>query len=334
MLDKLPLFVWKILLPSIYAIHREQVLYIHNPNEHNYNGIHMSNTITAITALRQTCKYMRDVVLSPKMCKCVLTGYQLNPNSNLIVAIPRPPRFIKMHWDKHIDHRKVTKGFTPLYWIRAMAFDIKRLTINEIMLAINNCNTTWDYRDREFGWTIHLTNTIHEINKLVIDQDVELIGLPNTQLEIVQSITSSHRYLSSMVLRNLDILGTGYINDTAYVRYEYDHVILDHCTFKGLRRHDMLEIKCKKFAVTNCKFNECRRAIKFKMHSNIDGNFSDVIQEKSKQGTLGLICNNRFDSCVIAMNLAIEYCLVDQDGMSKAVRIFGNVTTNPAKYVV
>ncbi|CAI2358315.1 Hypothetical protein MVR_LOCUS20 [uncultured virus] len=314
MLDKLPLFLWKILLPRIYAVHREQVSYVPNSNEHNYNGLRMSSTITAITALRQTCKYMRDAVLTPEMCKYALTGYQLSSNSSFIAAIPRPPKFIEMHWDKHMDHRKVMEGFTPLYWIRAMTFDVKRHTINAIMLAIGENNKQMANGGKEFGWTVHLTDAVHEIHKLSIDQDVELIGLSHTQLRIMKHVDSKHRWPPcSMYLRNLNVLGIGLPETRHYIGHNYDHLIIDNCTFKGSHRYDMLGVMCKKLAVTNCKFNECRRAINnFNMFESINDMFYDKVREKEDQGTSVMICNNRFDNCVIAMNLRIEYCVVDQ----------------------
>lgn len=365
MLDKLPLFLWKLLLPRIYAIYRSQFWYkpmirplddfditgnsqdttsddeseqvvpipnIYNCNDGNHKTMQLSNTITAFTALRQTCKYMRDVVLSPKMCEYVLANYQLDPASNFIVVVPRPPKFIKTHWSKHIDHREVAEEFTPVQWIRALTFDIKELTMNYALHAIDVHAEQWDpYSDNnDLSWSVHLTDGVHEFSELTTNQDVEFIGLTNTQFKIICSVVVDYHEYPSVCLRNLNVSGPleRYLFHTYHIGGKFNHIIIDNCTFKGSSQSEMLNVNCEKFAVTNCKFKECYRAINLTM----DGKASSVSFQDNDQGVMAYICNNQFDKCLMPMTLALQFDLINQDEMHESVCILGNAVTNPAKY--
>lgn len=326
MFHKLPLPVWKLILSRIYTLCREQF----------WCDLQPSNTITAFTALRQTCKYMRDSILIPEVCEFILNTYQLHPDDDVIVAIPRPYRFVKAYWDKHvnqrINHDDHKENFRPLQWIRALTFDVKEYSINKVLeLAKKNSKSPNYTMDREFGWTIHLTNTTHVIKGLKLDQNVEFIGLPNTLLEIIKPIKSQSNFITNLILRNLSVFGA-YHTHWGTIEYHYDHVIIDNCTFKATSDTDLLCISSKKLSITNCKFSDCCRAIKYHCPAISDWTFYEAVMEVTKSITHVIICNNHFDRCMLAINLMVEYRVFEQDEMEKIAIVSGNEIIHRPEY--
>lgn len=275
MLDKLPSLIWKIILPYIYADHRAQVwaqvkkpiaidhhdsdqessdeFYdsseecatsnIFDDKEDDFRGKH--EVIKVVTSLRQTCKYMREVILTPAMCEYVLTSYQLSINSNYIVAVPKPPKFIQAYWNSRIDHHDIPKSFAKsLHWIRALTFDVKRITIDEVLGDIRSYmrSNHHDHDYNEFGWTIFLTNTALEFDRIRLDQSIELVGFPDTRLGITYTLDSDHRNPPSMRIRDLTVIcmTEHHPNNMYYLGHNYDHLMIENCTFKGTCKESLV----------------------------------------------------------------------------------------------
>ncbi|CAI2358320.1 Hypothetical protein MVR_LOCUS25 [uncultured virus] len=333
MLDKLPLFVWKIVLPYIYADHRAQFWY--EPNQVAPVGIsgkdniydddgtieddrEWATTMPLATALRRTCKHMRDVVLTPAMCEYVLSSYKLGVDSKYIVAVPKPLGFIKTQWDldigiRYASHEEVLKQLTPLQWIRALSLDMKALSIDDVLLYVD------DYK--ELGWTIHLTNTTQDLSHFALYQDIELIGMPDTQINMTYTFKSDGTAKSSMCWRNLQVTGLHHSTLPFYfISGRYNHLIIDNCKFDGLPNASVLDVSCRKISVTNCTFTNCNTGIKVKMDASDDDD----------QGKRVNICDNHFDKCKTAMQLAIDYCLIGHDDLGETACVSGNVVTNVA----
>lgn len=332
MLDKLPLFVWKIILPYIYADHRAQIWY--EPNQVAPIGISDKNNIydyeylvgddrewatttSFAIALRRTCKYLKNQVLTPMMCEYVLSSYKLGINSKFIVLVPKPLGYIKTSWNldigkRYVNQEEVIKQLTPLQWIRALTLDVK---LRELVDAVCEID-----KYKEFCWSIHLSNMTHDFDGLTLDQDLELIGLPNTQLELTQDFSTHRIGRASMCLRNLHVIGIPWHQSPSqYMHGDYDYLIIDNCKFDGSLQIDMLNVNCNKISVTNCTFTNCNTGIKFKMDASDDD-----------QGKHVNICDNRFDKCKTSMQLTIDYCLIGHDDLGETACVSGNVVTNVA----
>lgn len=320
MLVELPIAIWKCLLSHIYSEHQAR--------SGSVNRCDMSTDVTSqghrivqkdtliikhVLVLRQVCKYIRDTVLTPAMCQWVMSNYRFDPSHELIVAIPKPNRFIELMWNDTVDQANTTLRddrclWSALQWVRALSFTIASNDCIGLFMTLN------EYRD--LGWTVHLLDEDYGSIGIKVATNLELIGQRHTKLAISWPICPLIK--SNLCLRNLTFHACNPYNPSSIISKRYDILILDNCTFADKFRR-AVDVSCKKLAVVGCCFLNQSVGIKLRYDSAYW-----LVDQVKKQGRLVYICRNRFVRCAKPYKLKLDMLIANGYDLGKAVWISDN----------
>ena len=327
MLVELPIVIWKCLLSHIYSAHQARsgsiircttssdIISDNRPIVYKDTLI-----IKHVLVLRQVCKYIRDTVLTPAMCQWVMANYRFDPSHDLIVAIPRPSRFIELMWSDTVDRANTTLRddrclWSALQWVRALSFTIASKDYDSLMMMIE------EYRD--LSWTVYLLDDVYDVYDVYdsfcirVATDLELIGQRHTTLVISWALNPKVR--SSLCLRNLAFYASN-PNDPccSVISGQYDILILDNCSFESKFKR-AVNVSCKKLAVVGCCFLNQSVGIRYQYEL-----VHWLVDQVKKQDRLVYICRNRFVRCTDPIKLKSDMLVADGCDLDKVVWISDN----------
>ena len=307
MLHLLPVVIWKHILAHIYASS-----FIKSSLDGSHDTILDNPLINLdILSLRQTCKYIKTTILTPAVCEWVMSKYQYNPNYNLIVAIPRPHRFISLMLSESnqisSSSLEANAYWSSLQWIIALSFTVALVDVGDVFFGIT--------KHKSLSWTVYLPSGVHELDHLSIVQDLELIGHGSTQLVLSNPWDTLKKH--SLCLRNIQfsVEISVRFRFSDYVSGHVNVLCIDRCTFADLAYGFMIDVTCKKLVVTNCVFGKCYIGVKMECSKAKRQNCNDVLIH---------ICDNRFENCQEQMELNYERMIISGYDMERVMHVANN----------
>ena len=304
MLHLLPVTIWKHLLCCIYASSFTKSSLVDSQD----TSVDSPFINLDILALRQTCKYIKTTILSPTVCEWVMSKYQYNPNFNLVVAIPRPHRFISLMMSESnqidLSMYEANAHWSALQWIIALSFSVALVDVDLVFFEIT--------KHKSLSWTVYLPSGVHELNHLSIVQDLELIGRGDTRLVLSDPWYTLEKH--SLCLRNIQFgieMSTRFrFGD--YVSGHVDVLCIERCSFDDLSYGVAIDVTCRKLAVVDCVFGKCQMGVRMECSKRLG------------DGAMIRIRGNRFRDCEEHMELNLDRMIAAGCDMKKAVCVADN----------
>ena len=240
-----------------------------------------------------------------------MSKYQYNPNYNLIVAIPRPHRFISLMLSESnqisSSSLEANAYWSSLQWIIALSFTVALVDISDVFFGIT--------KHKSLSWTVYLPNGVHELDHLNIVQDLELIGHDDTKLVLSNSWDTLEKH--SLCLRNIQfsVEISVRFRFSDYVSGHVDVLCIDRCVFADLAYGFMIDVTCKKLVVTNCVFGKCYIGVKMECSK---------AKRLIRDDVLVRICGNRFRDCEEQMELNLDAMIATGYDVERAVCLDDN----------